>query len=524
MNTSKTEPAKPGKDSELYRAFIRNSGNGIWRLELETPLPTSLSLKTQIERIFQDAYLAEANDAFARMYGFVSAKPLIGTRLSDFMQQDHPEHIAYLKTFIKNGYELSGAELHETGENGADKYFRNSLVGTVVNGKLLRAWGTQQDVTDERSAVAALERSRERLSLALQSSLLGLWEWDIRADTLYWSDELKKLFGLKPSNTVTYKKYVQMIHPDDRAFWQDTISRHMNSGEIFQFEHRIVWPNGETHWMLCRGRSYSEGGNPVRMIGTTTNIDDAKQADELVAAYALLKKQRVQLLALNKTKDEFIALASHQLRTPATAVKQYLSLLLNEFAGPLTADQEQYLQVAFDSNERQLRIINDLLKTAQIDSHRYVLDKKQQNISEIIRICIRELRELFDTRKQAVMFEGPENITLSMDANEMKLVIMNLLENASKYSYPGTTIRIGMQSHETHVEIAVTDSGVGIGKADTRRIFEKFTRVNNELSDTVSGNGFGLYWVKRIITLHGGYIKVKSKLGEGSTFTIRLPL
>ncbi len=259
------------------------------------------------------------------------------------------------------------------------------------------------------------------------------------------------------------------------------------------------------------------------MIGTSMNIDEVKQADELEDAYNLLKKQRTQLLELNKTKDEFIALASHQLRTPATAVKQYIGLLFEDFAGPLTPDQTQYLQVAYDSNERQLRIINDLLKTAQIDSRKYVLDKKKQNIADIVKTSIDDLSDLFDSHKQTVKTEGLMDLTLDIDASEVKLVLINLLENASKYSYPGSVIRIVMKKDDTLLHLSVIDTGVGIAKNDTKRIFDKFTRVNNDLSDTVTGTGFGLYWVKRLVELHGGTIKVKSKPGKGSEFIIGLP-
>jgi signal transduction histidine kinase len=101
---------------------------------------------------------------------------------------------------------------------------------------------------------------------------------------------------------------------------------------------------------------------------------------------------------------------------------------------------------------------------------------------------------------------------------------VNLLENASKYSYPDTEIRVTMKKTAKRVEISVQDSGVGVSKADAKRIFDKFTRVDNELSDTVTGTGFGLYWVKRIVRMHGGSIRVDSEVGKGATFTMRLPL
>lgn len=510
------------ESNERYQAFIHNSTEGIWRFELDVPVSTKLSVKKQIQLVFDHAYLAEANHAFARMYGVENLETLIGAKLTDFMPSNDPENIAYIKAFIKSGYSLSGVESHETTPDGEDRYMRNSLVGIIENDAIARAWGTQTDVTEQRKANNELIRSQQRLTLALQSSSMGLWEWDIVKDTLYWSNELKSLYGLNIDEVVTLQKYQWLIHPEDREATWKTIQRYMLSGDTYQIEHRILWQSGETHWVLSKGQAYFEDGKVVRMIGTSTNIDEAKQANELEDAYNLLKKQRTQLLELNKTKDEFIALASHQLRTPATAVKQYIGLLFEDFAGPLTADQTQFLQVAYDSNERQLRIINDLLKTAQIDSRKYVLDKKKQNIADTVHAAIDDLADLFDSRKQTVKTEGLIDLTLDIDASEVKLVLINLLENASKYSYPGSRIRIVMKKDDI-LHLSVIDTGVGIARNDTKRIFDKFTRVNNDLSDTVTGTGFGLYWVKRLVELHGGTIKVKSKTGKGSEFVIGLP-
>jgi signal transduction histidine kinase len=236
-----------------------------------------------------------------------------------------------------------------------------------------------------------------------------------------------------------------------------------------------------------------------------------------------MTEQRNALIKVNKTKDEFIALASHQLRTPATAVKQYINLLMNEFGGPLSADQLQYLQIAYNSNERELSIINDLLKTAQIDSNKYQLHKRLHDIRSIIAEAVSDLESAFEQRRQQVRCTYPQNaINVFVDATEIKLVFVNLLENASKYSYPGTEINVAVTEKDKYVEIAIADNGVGISKDNQQRIFDKFTRVNNDLSDTVTGTGLGLYWVKQIVELHKGKVKLSSAPGEGSTFTVRL--
>lgn len=521
----------PKPDTELidsrerYQAFIQNSNEGIWRFELDKPISTQLPPREQVKLMYKYAYLAETNMATARMYGFRSVKPLVGMRLGDFLVESDPQNRAYLEGFIASGYNLTQVESHERDKRGKDKYFLNSLIGIIEDGMLVRAWGTQQDVTDQRHAAQALKLSEERLKLALQASSLGLWEWEVGSPELYWSTELRKIYGIGAKEPVTFEMYMSMVHPEDREHAGEVAAKSMQTGETYQFEHRIVHKDGSVHWLLGTGRTFLEDGKPVRMIGTSMNIDAVKQAQELRAANTELKTERAELLALNRAKDDFIALASHQLRTPATAVKQYISLLINEVAGPVSDDQLQYLQIAFNSNERQLRIINDLLKTAQLDSSLYTLRKQKYDMVQVVKSAVDELEGAFDMRSQTVEIIGLSKAMIDIDESEMKLVFVNLLENASKYSYPKTTITVELKKRGVkQLEISVKDRGVGISKQDRDRIFDKFTRVDNDLSDTVSGTGLGLYWVERIVGMHGGSIEVESARGKGSVFRIRLPL
>jgi PAS domain S-box-containing protein len=222
-------------------------------------------------------------------------------------------------------------------------------------------------------------------------------------------------------------------------------------------------------------------------------------------------------------KDEFISLASHQLRTPATGVKQYLGMLLEGYAGKLSEKNRFFIKTAYDSNERELHIINDILKTAQIDSGLFKLNKSHQNLAVITKNAVSKFRPIFDVRKQKVLLDLEENVTALMDPGEIELAVINIIENASKYSPQDKEIIIKVFRKPNAVCVAVIDHGVGIAESDKLRIFDKFTRIDNPLSDTINGSGLGLYWVRRIIKMHDGDIELTSSLSEGSTFTICLP-
>jgi PAS domain S-box-containing protein len=223
-------------------------------------------------------------------------------------------------------------------------------------------------------------------------------------------------------------------------------------------------------------------------------------------------------------KDEFISLASHQLRTPATGVKQYLGMVLEDYTGDITELQRTYLQTAYDSNERQISIIQDILKTARIDSGVFKLERVHTDIVELVNMALTDLDAIFRMRQQKIVTSFSDDLYALVDPAEISLVLSNLLENASKYSPEGSTIHLEGTKDAQDLSISISDQGVGIRAQDKKRIFDKFTRVSNTMSDTVSGNGLGLYWVKRIVTLHAGSIKVESVYNKGSTFTVILPI
>lgn len=509
-----------------YQAFIRNSIDGIWRFEMEHPVPTSLPASTQIEHFFKYAYLAECNDALARMYGLKNASQLIGARLADFMDPDSEQNMDYLTAFIDSGYNLQGTESEEKDIHGNRKYFLNSLVGFVEDDKLVRAWGTQLDVTRQHNTNVDFQRSQERLDLALKVSKVGLWEWDILTGQLTWSDELRKLFHFPLEEAITYDKYVAMLHPDDRKRLQKTIYKSMKDGKPYEVEHRVVWPDGEVHWMIGRGQAILKNGQPVRMIGTVMNIDIRKSAEELKVRNALLDAEHDEMVRISKSKDEFIALASHQLRTPATAVKQFLGMLLEGYAGDLniTAEQKHLLQTAYESNERQIATINDLLMVAIIDAGKVTLDKSPTDIVSFVQDIVEELQPKYAIRDQKVSCEwSGRKLWVIIDSDRLRMALENLLDNASKYSPEGTSTTVSVKRFRSNVDIAIKDQGVGIAKADFGKLFQKFSRIDNPLSMVSGGSGLGLYWAQKIIELHGGSLSVHSIVGKGSTFTVSLP-
>ncbi len=235
--------------------------------------------------------------------------------------------------------------------------------------------------------------------------------------------------------------------------------------------------------------------------------------------------QRDQLQGLNDAKDEFISLASHQLRTPATVVKQYVGMLTNDYAGKITNEQRRMLDVAYQSNEWQLEIIEDLLRVARVDDGKVYLEKSTCDVGKQTKAAIKGQAILFKSRGQKVtLIEPKQPVMAFIDQKLMLMVLENILDNAGKYSKGNSTITVDVSQDNTDAMVSIKDKGVGIHKKDFGKLFKKFSRIDNPLSVSVRGTGLGLYWAKKIVDLHEGSIEVKSQLNKGSAFVVKVPI
>ena len=288
----------------------------------------------------------------------------------------------------------------------------------------------------------------------------------------------------------------------------------------------LVKKDGTRFWASAVTTAlFNDQGTLIGFANITRDITDRKRSkDALIVANKMLKYQHVELELLNSVKDEFVTLASHQLRTPATGIKQFLGMLLEGYAGPLTNQQTTFVQKAYDSNERQIELVNSLLRTAQVDAGKVSLNKSFVSLRTIVNAIVEGLRDVFDSRAQTVtIIEQVPVADIYIDEPRIRMALENLIDNASKYTDEGGTITISLSETRSSAEISIKDTGVGIPQQEIKHVFDKFNRIPNRLSETVGGTGLGLYWTKKIIDLHKGTIKVTSELDAGTEFTVKIP-
>lgn len=242
---------------------------------------------------------------------------------------------------------------------------------------------------------------------------------------------------------------------------------------------------------------------------------------------SILRAQKIvnfERLQAQNSQDELLSLASHQLRTPATAVKQYLGMVLEGYVGNTTKEQYQILKKAYLSNERQIETINQILYITKANAGRLELQRSYFNLNQVIEEVMSDISEIIKDRHQKLVFERAYvNLPIYADKHCIRLVTENLLTNASKYTHRGGKITIKTEKNDTTATMSVNDTGVGISSEDRRKLFKKFSRLDNELSIQAGGSGLGLFLGKVLIEMHGGHIKVESQPQEGSTFTVQLP-
>jgi hypothetical protein len=391
--------------------------------------------------------------------------------------------------------------------------------------------GNFRNITERKRVEEQLRASEERLRFMAESMPQMIFTVAPDGQLTYFNPQWQQYTGI-PVEELKRNPQARrdMVHPDDLQGARDIWKNAFETGSPLEYEYRLRRKDGEYRWFISRVVPMkNDMGDIVMWIGSSTDIHDMKQATErrheLEVRTAALTEQRAQLMALNQAKDEFISLASHQLRTPATGVKQYLGMLLQGYAGEITDDQRAFLQTAYESNERQIMIVNDLLQVARIDAGKVTLRPVKTDIVRLVKSVVNEQASRFAERRQKLVLRTvADDLTVHVDADRIRMVLDNIVDNASKYTEHGKAITITVRAKGKRALIAVADQGVGMADEDIDKIFQKFSRLENPQAKGVEGSGLGLYWAKKIIDLHGGDIVVRSQVGKGTTFTISLPL
>jgi PAS domain S-box-containing protein len=367
------------------------------------------------------------------------------------------------------------------------------LAGVVVTTLLLGAVLSERRATEDD-----LESAAAGLAEAQALARLGSWEWDIPTNRVTWSDELFRLYGLeRHSIEVTFEAYLDRVHPEDRDLVAGTVQGAYASGEPFEFDHRLVRPDGTVRWTHSRGRVIQdESGAAIRMVGTAQDITERKRLDEL--------------------RDNILAAVSHELRTPLTAIQGFaLTLQSRELDAATRAEAIDHL---VEQSAKLERLLGDLL---DIDRLRHGLVRPRLERTDVGHLAARVAREYAEDGRPVEVDATP--VFAEVDPAKVERIVDNLLANAVKHTPPGTPIRLRVAKGDSGVLVAVDDRGAGIPEEDRESIFEIFNRGPEAAAHT-AGTGVGLALVAQFAALHGGRAWVEANPEGGSSFCVELPL
>lgn len=309
-------------------------------------------------------------------------------------------------------------------------------------------------------------------------------------------------------------EYIGIMPHNDTGIFQEKL--YLN--ELYFF--------GASLTMIClMGISTYRSGYVVRSLSTVER-ELIKANQELIKLNIIYSKLNRRLKEIDQMKTEFISVASHQMRTPLSAIKWVLRMILDGDLGPLNTQQKEMLVKGYQTNERMIALINDLLNVSRIEEGRFRYRFVRMSIGELVESVIQEINSVIKKRNIKFEYKKPKLPTpkVNIDPQKIRLVIMNLLDNSVKFTPPGGKVTISLQHDSDNVTFSVADNGVGIPSNQQHRIFTKFFRADNVIRMQTDGSGLGLFIVKNIINNHQGQVRFESTEGRGTTFSFSLPI
>ncbi len=378
---------------------------------------------------------------------------------------------------------------------------------------------TFRDVTQQRAAEQALLVAEERWNFALEGSGNGVWDWDLKANTVYYSPRWKQLVGASDDEIGnSIDEWTSRVHPDDLNLLMDELRRHMR-GEtpVYQSEHRVRHRAGHDLWVMDRGKVVERDpqGQPLRMVGTRTDITLDRQAEQV-----LRDKQAAELAS--HAKSEFLSRMSHEMRTPLNAVIGFSQLLRLDPENIDAKKLSAYADHVLNAGQHLLALINDVLDLQKVEEGALTLEMQSVLLDGAVRRTIELLTPMANDRQVHFDNQVGGELWVKADAQRLRQVLLNIISNAIKYNQPGGTVRLRVESaSRSRLSLWVEDSGPGMSREQMSRLFQPFERLGRETS-SIEGTGLGLIIARSLAQAIGGKLEVSSQPGLGTQARIEL--
>jgi two-component system CheB/CheR fusion protein len=443
------------------------------------------------------------NDTSVKMFEASDASELLGSLPRIFVPESIPVFIEELMTVAEGRTFLQSEALLAT--------VRGNRIWTLFTMSLRpsaetpgRALFSLLDITETKRAEEELRRTEDRLRFVMDSAPQKVFTARPGGELEYLSPQWTEFSGISFQQLGRWG-WTNLVHPDDVAENVKAWQHSLESGEPFQFEHRLRRADGEYRWHLSRALPMrNPQGEIVLWVGSNTDVHEVKEAD--------------------RRKNEFLAMLAHELRNPLAPIRNSLHVMR------LKGGDAESVQAASEMMERQVgqmvRLVDDLLDVSRISQGRLELRKERTELGGVVSQSVEAARSLVQAMQHDLTVTPPSQ-PLYLDADPARLaqVVGNLLSNACKFTERRGRIRLTVERESDQAVVRVQDNGIGIAAEQLGRIFDMFMQVDTSLERSVSGLGIGLTLVKKLVEMHGGSVEAHSAgVGQGSEFVLRLPL
>lgn len=459
-----------------------------------------------------DGKITDVNRATEIVTGYFRSE-LIGTDFSDYFTEPEKAKEGYQYVFQKGLVRDYQLEIrHKHGHITPVLY--NASIYRDENGRVTGVFAAARDITELKKT----EEKIKALANAVESSNDAIITGTLDGTITSWNKGAEQIYGYLAEEVMG--KNVSILEPDNlKGEIKQLFDKIKQGKKVKRYETLRLKKDGiAVNVSVTLSPIFDVSGNPVAFSGIARDITEKKITENL-----LHEKQMAEFA--NRTKSEFLANMSHELRTPLNSIIGFSDMLYEQAYGELNQKQLRAISNISNSGKHLLNLINGILDLSKIEANKMELDYKEFELASSLDL-IRNILSPIADKKNIEIETGVDSSISKICADEDRFIriMFNLVDNAIKFSFENSLVKIGARKKGELVEITVEDTGIGIKTEDQNKLFKPFSQVNSFSSKKFQGTGLGLSLVKQIVNLHGGYVWFKSEQGKGSTFAFAIPI